>query len=617
MFRKHYLIVAAILAITFKTAAQDELPFSTINLQSLKDFKATSGNWKVVGDVYYDINASGKGSTKPGTGVLVNSPTEKSRDHLFTNFQHGDIELELDFMMDKESNAGVYLQGRYEIQMFDSWGVKNPKVTDCGAIYQRWDENRPQGFKGYDGHAPSQNVSKAPGLWQHYRIVFRAPRFDASGKKISNAKFVKVIQNGVTIHENIELTGPTRAAAFEDEKPTGPLMIQGDHGAVAIRNIKYKSYGIEPVVLSNLKLSSYEGTFKGIDDLKSASPKREMTIDLLAHSAPGSRDKFGGKITGSLRLPKTGKYLFKLDLKWIPNEVNLNSLNGQGELMIGGKRIILITGEKGGTATATVDFKAGDYPVTLSYYKNYGFWYARSNDILLSIEGPGVPATTLNAVIPEVDPVGEIKVLSTGEPVMLRGFVNHNGKKRTHVISVGEGSANYSVDLSKGEFLQFWRGDFMEATPMWYGRGETQLGLPLGSTVELSGKPSVAFLNDQKTAWPDSNANYNYNGYDVEGGRPIIKYTLENTSIRETFETADAGKKLVHSFTVNSDIGNKELWTRIAEAKDIDKLENGLYAIDGKQYYIEAKDPVIRATADNKKEMLLPVKGKAQYTIIW
>ena len=67
-------------------------------------------------------------------------------------------------------------------------------------------------------------------------MVFRAPRFDAGGKKTANARFVKVVHNGQVIHENVEVTGPTRAAAFNDEKPHGPLMLQGDHGPVAYRN---------------------------------------------------------------------------------------------------------------------------------------------------------------------------------------------------------------------------------------------------------------------------------------------------------------------------------------------------------------------------------------------
>jgi len=73
--------------------------------------------------------------------------------------------------------------GRYEVQLFDSWSVKAPKYSDCGGIYERWDEARGPGKQGYEGHAPLANASRAPGLWQHLHIEFQAPRFDAAGKK--------------------------------------------------------------------------------------------------------------------------------------------------------------------------------------------------------------------------------------------------------------------------------------------------------------------------------------------------------------------------------------------------------------------------------------------------
>jgi hypothetical protein len=218
------LFLSCLLLCTLRLPAQTpaELPATAVSLQDLSAFRPTGGNWKIAGDVFYDLGKGGAGKTSPGAGVVVNDPAGKAKDHLLTTMEHGDIDLDLDFMMDKGSNAGVYLQGRYEIQMFDSWGVARPKSSDCGAIYERWDESRPEGRKGYEGHPPAQNVSRAPGLWQHFRIIFRAPRFNAQGQKIANARFVKVIHNGVTIHENVEVTGPTRSAAFTDEKPDRP-----------------------------------------------------------------------------------------------------------------------------------------------------------------------------------------------------------------------------------------------------------------------------------------------------------------------------------------------------------------------------------------------------------
>ncbi|MCZ7637199.1 MAG: DUF1080 domain-containing protein [Verrucomicrobia bacterium] len=90
--------------------------------------------------------------------------------------------------------------------------------------------------------APRQR-QPPPGEWQTFDITFTAPRFDATGRKTAPARFVQVRHNGRLIHENVALTGPTRAAVWEserDEKPTGPLMLQGDHGPVAYRNLRLR-----------------------------------------------------------------------------------------------------------------------------------------------------------------------------------------------------------------------------------------------------------------------------------------------------------------------------------------------------------------------------------------
>ena len=628
MQRYYWYCLIGLWLVAFQVSAQNQtIPFTTVNLQSLADFKPTGSNWKLVGDVFYDPNKAGAGSTKPGTGILVNDLSGKSKDQLFTIIEHGDIDLELDFMMEKGTNSGLYLQGRYEVQLYDSWGVKDPKYLDCGAIYERWDESRPEGRKGYEPHPPVQNAGRAPGLWQHMKISFQAPRFNEKGEKIANARFIKVILNGVTVQENIEVTGPTRSAAFTDEKPTGSLMIQGDHGPVAFRNIQYKAYGTESVALSKLKLSAYEGKFKSVDEFSTLTPKQEMPITILAHQAPGSRDNFGGKITGNIHIPHSGQYVLNLDLSWIPAETDPNRPNGAGELLIDSKKALSISGKNGGTASATINLVAGDYPVVLAYYKNFGLWYARSNDIFLTVEGPGVQYTLLNPIIRTGNPPGQIALRATTEPVIQRGFINHHGIKHTHTIAVGEQDlTNYSFDLRSGELLQIWHGDFLETTPMWYGRGETQLALPLGSVIELSAKPSLAFLADQTTAWPDSIPTHNNLGYDIDkAGRPVFKYTIGGAMVKESFASVDEGRKLSHSFTITSGSPAQAVWCRVAEGSDITLLPNGLYAVNDKQYFIEltgADKPIIRDTAQKTKEMLLPIKatnnvGALTYSIVW
>jgi len=200
--------------------------------KNLSTWRGDTGQWMIVGEVKLDPANPKCLSTSPGAGVLVNGPTGQTR-NLLSKFEHGDVEAHVEFMVPQGSNSGVYFQARYEIQILDSWKVEHPKYGDCGGIYERWGKKG-----GYEGHAPRVNASRAPGQWQTFDVVFRAPRFDANGKKTADAKFVRVVHNGVVIHENVEVTGPTRAATYErDEKPLGPLMLQGDHGPVAYRNL--------------------------------------------------------------------------------------------------------------------------------------------------------------------------------------------------------------------------------------------------------------------------------------------------------------------------------------------------------------------------------------------
>lgn len=214
-----------------------------VSLQDLSAFRDPGESWQLAADVSADLNKRDVLFPTRGAGVLVNLPDRKhpGRD-LYSREEYGDMELELDYMMAPGSNSGIYLQGRYEVQLLDSWGVTTaPRPGDNGGIYERWDDQRPEGQKGYEGYAPRTNVSRAPGLWQHLKIAFRAPRFDAAGHKTANARMLRVALNGVVIHEDVELMGPTRGAMGGDEKPVGPLRIQGDHGAVAFRNIRIKT----------------------------------------------------------------------------------------------------------------------------------------------------------------------------------------------------------------------------------------------------------------------------------------------------------------------------------------------------------------------------------------
>jgi hypothetical protein len=209
-----------------------------------KDFagwRKPTGTWSAVKAVTLDPAAPAKFVLAPGQGVAVNCASGHTVD-LVTEAEFGDMELHVEFCVTKHSNSGVYLLGRYEIQIYDSFGVEKDKYPgiECGGIYPRWINNQ-----NVEGHSPRVNASKAPGQWQSFDITFRAPRFDATGRKTANAKVVKVLHNGKVIHENVELNGPTRSPLWEDEKPTGPIRLQGDHGPVAYRNLRVKAIDLK------------------------------------------------------------------------------------------------------------------------------------------------------------------------------------------------------------------------------------------------------------------------------------------------------------------------------------------------------------------------------------
>jgi hypothetical protein len=117
-------------------------------------------------------------------------------------------------------NSGVYVQGRYEVQVLDSFGLEG-KDNECGGIYRL--------------AAPRVNMCFPPLSWQTYDIDFTAARYDAAGKKIANAR-ITVKHNGVTIHDNLEL--PSATPGY---KPEGPeklgLFLQNHGNPVVFRNI--------------------------------------------------------------------------------------------------------------------------------------------------------------------------------------------------------------------------------------------------------------------------------------------------------------------------------------------------------------------------------------------
>jgi hypothetical protein len=165
--------------------------------------------WKLLGDGSMEVGPRG--------GSLVSK--EVFGDHQLH------LEFRTPFMPEARGqgrgNSGVYVQGRYEVQILDSYGLEGLD-NECGGVYRV--------------ARPRVNMCAPPLAWQTYDIDFRAPRFDAQGNKTANARMT-VSHNGVVIHEDLDVPGQTGGGDGANLDKPGPLLLQ-DHGnPVQFRNI--------------------------------------------------------------------------------------------------------------------------------------------------------------------------------------------------------------------------------------------------------------------------------------------------------------------------------------------------------------------------------------------
>lgn len=177
--------------------------------------------------------------------VVPGDPESKNKNNILSREKHLDAVLHVEFriphMPDStgqwRGNSGVFMQGRYEIQILDSYGVEIPKDNDCGAIYKM--------------HAPLINTCKPPLEWQVFDVYFRSPRFDENGEVVEHAR-ITLLHNNVIIHNNVEMKKPTgkkiQPGVEPDVSKPGPILLQchGPGDRVSFRNIWLQHLPAEP-----------------------------------------------------------------------------------------------------------------------------------------------------------------------------------------------------------------------------------------------------------------------------------------------------------------------------------------------------------------------------------
>lgn len=197
------------------------------------------GGWTATPAVIWDESdetAPLKGAYVSGDRIVntIEAPKKTASDLVSTR-KFGDMEIYLEFLVADRSNSGVYVHGLYEVQVLSSYGKESVSATSiCGSIY---DFDKQVDGEWVGAVPPVVRAERPSGQWQSFHIHFQAPRFDDDGNKISNAKFIRVLHNGVLIQENVERKAKTRAAMKIPEAPDNPIMLQGNHGPIAYRNI--------------------------------------------------------------------------------------------------------------------------------------------------------------------------------------------------------------------------------------------------------------------------------------------------------------------------------------------------------------------------------------------
>jgi hypothetical protein len=605
-----FLICAAGMHLANPAYAQQPIP-----LNDLSAFVSKPDNWKIVGDASADITKDNQLSTTPGKGVLANIHAHGkygSQYELITTMKHGDLDLELDFMLAKGSNSGIYLQGNYEVQLFDSWGKKTAKYSDCGGIYERWNDAKPEGEKGFEGYAPRYNVAKAPGLWQHLEISYQAPRFDANGKKVSNAVFLYVKLNGVTIHENVEQSGPTRGSLTAEDVAMGPLRFQGDHGSLAIKNIVINNFDKKPGTLSGLVYKTYYGGLLETEDLSKHTPAATGNASNLSWEVLKENNNYSFVYNGKYNAPTDGNYTFRLQS------------SGNAYLSIDGNKVIGPEWKSSNEfRVATVNLKAGDHSFELFSNKRDG-WMKPA--LGLWVSGPGfreVPLHSKSSAI--AGSSSDLILINAATNTTIRSFmdIKKDAKAKrqrvVHAISVGSPSnLHYTYDLEKGAIIQVWRGDFLDATPMWHDRGDGS-SRPRGSLTVLGDDMLLGKAGSASWVTDTTGSGFRQRGYILdESDVPTFQYQAFGSTVTDYISVVNN-----QYFERVVKVANpaKDLVGRVAEGSSIEKVSDGLYAVNNKSYYIRLATknikPVIRG-ANGAQELLVPLQGgELKYAILF
>jgi hypothetical protein len=381
-------------------------------------------------------------------------------------------------------------------------------------------------------------------------------------------------------------------------------MIQGDHGPVAFRNIRYRLLKESNVALTGINYQVFDGRFESENDFKGLEPTQIGATEQLTWEVAKKDNDFAVKYYAALEVPENDTYHFRAGtgnaLKLvIDNETVINYYER-------GKKAISLT--------------KGVHALELTYFKsvswvspNMGLWVESSNSYPQALH-------SFSSFPPASNVASPIIVETGSSPKLLRAFLDYNGdrsQRLTHTIAVGDPAGlNYIYDMKSGSVVCTWRGGFVDATPMWNDRGDGSFR-PIGVVQYLTSRPTLVTPAGDASGTLNDLTGFRSKGYTLDAdGLPTFIYEYNGVNVSDKSRLIEEGKVLQREITSSGATTGASL--RLAEGNKITQLPNGLYVVDEFSYYVSVQSGQASIVNKNgKQELQAPAGGTVVYQIIW
>lgn len=445
--------------------------FADSKISFVDQFEGLSG-WREVAEVTLVADKSNLSTSGTGS-ILINGNTGSAAPLLVTKERFQDSIIKVDFMLAEGSSAGLYLHGRYKINIADNYGQHELNHFDMGGLGQRWDASREP--KGFDGVAPSANATRQPGTWQTLEIKFRGPRFDDASQKVNNALFLEVKVNGELVQHNTIASGYTRGSLFTWEQETGAVVIRAEKGSIAIRNFDARRADFSDIDVP--ESSGQRTNEKELTDFVALGREYFTSFGCAECHATKRGDtavKSGPNLFGLFtREPRdreiiesgeNHKFTIKADNSYLHRSIR----EPQFQLAV------METGGKAGEAYLPVMPAYTQQIITDQQVEAIGYYLATLND--RQAQGPVVKLVPSQGP-QQYDPlVDRFQFLVGGGTRIQRGPMEGMSGRSVHVGFPG--GINYSFDPRILSIVKIWQGGFLDMSGELQNRGGG--GLKLG-----------------------------------------------------------------------------------------------------------------------------------------